>query len=55
MNRQEMINHLVARKMNSKDKGKVKCKLCACACMLGVGKAPLMTAAGEGARQAKKK
>jgi hypothetical protein len=49
MNRQELINRLVARKMKSKAKG--KCKLCVCACMYGAGKAPRMTAAGEGSRR----
>jgi hypothetical protein len=49
MNRQELINRLVARKMKSK--AKAKCKLCACACMYGAGKAPGMTAAGEAARR----
>jgi hypothetical protein len=57
MNREALINRLVARKMNSKGKGLCghKCKLCACACMYGAGKAPRMTAAGKSARQADKK
>ncbi len=57
MNREDLINRLVARKMNSRSKDLCghRCKLCACACMYGAGKPPRTTAAGESARQAERK